>query len=61
MFCTGSFDTADVQNFPILPRLALGLFAPVAMHFIVIFGGEFYSGNCMCVCRVTYAATLTMI
>mmetsp|Transcript_17525 Transcript_17525/g.48441 ORF Transcript_17525/g.48441 Transcript_17525/m.48441 type:complete len:360 (-) Transcript_17525:847-1926(-) len=44
----GSFDAALLARFPILPRLVLGLLAPVAMHFIVIFGGEFYSGNCMC-------------
>jgi hypothetical protein len=33
---------------PILTRLIIGLLSPVAMHFIVFFGGEFYSGNCMC-------------
>ncbi len=37
-----------MRAFPILPRLIIGLLAPVAMHFIVFFGGEFFSGNCMC-------------
>ena len=29
-----------------LPQI-VGLLSPVAMHFIVIFGGEFFSANCM--------------
>ena len=43
----GSLSAESVRGFPILPRLVMGLLSPVAMHFIVIFGGEFYSGNCM--------------
>jgi hypothetical protein len=36
---------ADIRSkYPIVPKLMLALFAPVAMHFIVVFGGEFYSG-----------------
>ena len=48
MACAGGIDPDIVRAFPILPRLIIGLLAPVAMHFIVFFGGEFYSGNCMC-------------
>jgi hypothetical protein len=31
----------------------VGLLSPVAMHFIVIFGGEFYSANCMYVPNIS--------
>ena len=43
----GGMEESLVKMFPVLPKLTLALLAPVAMHFIVIFGGEFYSGNCM--------------
>ena len=43
----GSISVETTRSFPVLPRMVIGLLAPVAMHFIVIFGGEFYSGNCM--------------
>jgi len=40
-------DKEVVELWPLLPRIIIGLSAPVAMHFIVVFGGEFYSGNTM--------------
>uniref|UniRef100_A0A7S0WA65 Formate/nitrite transporter n=1 Tax=Hemiselmis tepida TaxID=464990 RepID=A0A7S0WA65_9CRYP len=43
----GGIERNIVKAVPVLPKLMLALLAPVAMHFIVIFGGEFYSGNCM--------------
>jgi len=43
----GGIEANIVKAVPVLPKLMLALLAPVAMHFIVIFGGEFYSGNCM--------------
>mmetsp|Transcript_16109 Transcript_16109/g.40594 ORF Transcript_16109/g.40594 Transcript_16109/m.40594 type:complete len:423 (+) Transcript_16109:114-1382(+) len=39
-----------VQEWPIISKFVLSIFAPVAMHFIVVFGGEFFSGNCMYFC-----------
>mmetsp|Transcript_26287 Transcript_26287/g.51224 ORF Transcript_26287/g.51224 Transcript_26287/m.51224 type:complete len:424 (+) Transcript_26287:111-1382(+) len=39
-----------VKEWPIISKFVLSLFAPVAMHFIVVFGGEFFSGNCMYFC-----------
>lgn len=43
----GGIEDSIVRHFPIVQRMMLALLAPVAMHFIVVFGGEFYSGNCM--------------
>mmetsp|Transcript_23792 Transcript_23792/g.55349 ORF Transcript_23792/g.55349 Transcript_23792/m.55349 type:complete len:386 (-) Transcript_23792:274-1431(-) len=39
-----------VKEWPIISKFVLSIFAPVAMHFIVVFGGEFFSGNCMYFC-----------
>uniref|UniRef100_A0A7S0W793 Formate/nitrite transporter n=1 Tax=Hemiselmis tepida TaxID=464990 RepID=A0A7S0W793_9CRYP len=39
-----------VNEWPIISKFVLSIFAPVAMHFIVVFGGEFFSGNCMYFC-----------
>jgi formate/nitrite transporter FocA (FNT family) len=35
------------KNLPIIQKLIIAFLAPVAMHFIVVFGGEFYSRNTM--------------
>mmetsp|Transcript_16093 Transcript_16093/g.39163 ORF Transcript_16093/g.39163 Transcript_16093/m.39163 type:complete len:422 (+) Transcript_16093:140-1405(+) len=43
----GGVEENLLRYFPVMQKLILALFAPVAMHFIVVFGGEFYSGNCM--------------
>jgi formate/nitrite transporter FocA (FNT family) len=41
-------DDSDIKkNFPIIQKFIVAFLAPVAMHFIVVFGGEFYSGNTM--------------
>ncbi|KAG8917681.1 hypothetical protein FRC01_002291 [Tulasnella sp. 417] len=40
----------DVRNnWPILPKLGLAIFFPTALHFIVLFGGELFTGNTMIV------------
>ena len=43
----GGMEESMVKYMPVLRKLVLAFLAPVAMHFIVIFGGEFFSGNCM--------------
>jgi formate/nitrite transporter FocA (FNT family) len=47
MVLAATFAGTLAAEFDSLQNLVVGAVAPVAMHFIVIFGGEFYSGNCM--------------
>ncbi len=35
------------QQWPTLPKLGLAFFFPFALHFIILFGGELFTGNCM--------------
>lgn len=35
------------QQWPSLPKLGLAIFFPPALHFIILFGGELFTGNCM--------------
>lgn len=57
----GGMEHTVVKMFPVLPKLTLAFLAPVAMHFIVIFGGEFYSGNCMFMSVGYFKGRLTLI
>jgi formate/nitrite transporter FocA (FNT family) len=34
-------------NWPVLPKLITGFFFPVAIFFIILFGGELFTGNAM--------------
>mmetsp|Transcript_42126 Transcript_42126/g.103234 ORF Transcript_42126/g.103234 Transcript_42126/m.103234 type:complete len:465 (-) Transcript_42126:160-1554(-) len=49
-----------IAEFPKLPNLMLAFFGPVAMHFIVVFGGEFFSGNCMYFCVGIFKGRVTV-
>jgi hypothetical protein len=46
MLLPGAMSPEIVRSLLILPCIIFGLLGPV-MHLIVIFCGEFYSGNCM--------------
>lgn len=46
---------------PVAPKFVVSIFAPVAMYFIVVFGGEFYSGNCMFLSVGWFKGKLTTI
>jgi formate/nitrite transporter len=35
------------QQWPTLPKLGLAMVFPFALHFILLFGGELFTGNCM--------------
>jgi formate/nitrite transporter len=35
------------QQWPTLPKLGIAFFFPFALHFILLFGGELFTGNCM--------------
>ncbi|KAG8968294.1 hypothetical protein FRC03_007950 [Tulasnella sp. 419] len=35
------------QEWPVLPKFGLAFFFPFALHFIVLFGGELFTGNSM--------------
>ena len=36
-----------VRAIPILPRLLLAMVSPVSIHFILIYGGEYFGANCV--------------
>src|SRR5260221_269094 len=35
------------QQWPTLPKLGIAVVFPFALHFILLFGGELFTGNCM--------------
>ena len=35
------------QQWPTLPKIGIALVFPFALHFIILFGGELFTGNCM--------------
>ena len=35
------------QQWPTLPKIGIALVFPFALHFILLFGGELFTGNCM--------------
>ena len=52
---------ADVRTaWPCLPKIVAGLFFPVAIFLIIIFGGELFTGNAMCLLIGLFAKRVTV-
>ncbi|CAG7845985.1 Uncharacterized transporter YrhG [Serendipita indica DSM 11827] len=43
----GGIPKAIRDEWPVLPRLGTAFFFPFALHFIILFGGELFTGNTM--------------
>ena len=51
----------DVRTaWPCLPKIVAGLFFPVAIFLIIIFGGELFTGNAMCLLIGLFAKRVTV-
>ncbi|KAG8794775.1 hypothetical protein FRC17_008231 [Serendipita sp. 399] len=43
----GGIPVAIREQWPVLPKLGTAFFFPFALHFIILFGGELFTGNTM--------------
>jgi formate/nitrite transporter FocA (FNT family) len=52
----------DVRtSWPCLPKIVAGLFFPVAIFLIIIFGGELFTGNAMCLLIGYFSKRVTLL